>query len=89
MNGFFRQAFSTVGSKEPSSVRILFGIVILTMCAPVWVQTLRFAWSGEWVALDAQAIAYASILSALVGSLLAFARFLESREIEKNERPSS
>lgn len=78
---FLKTAFSTVGSKEPSSVRLLFGLVVITMCAPVWVQTTRFAISGIWVPMDAQAIAYGSLMATLVGSLLAYSRFLESKEM--------
>jgi len=78
---FFRTAFSTTGFKEPSSIRLLFGVVILTMCSPVWVQTLRLLCTGVWVAMDGQAIAYAGILSGLLTALLAWARAQESKDL--------
>ena len=77
---FFRTAFSTARTKEPSSIRLLFGAVILTMCAPVWVQTVRLAITGLWIPMDGQSIAYAGILSGLVTGLLAWARAQESKD---------
>jgi hypothetical protein len=86
---FFRTAFSTAGSKEPSSIRLLFGVVIITMCSPVWVQTIRLAWDGEWIPMDAQAIAYAGIMSTIVTALLAFARAQETKELSVQSQPST
>gem|GEM_PF-2199555 len=87
---FFRTAFSTAGSKEPSSIRLLFGVVIITMCAPVWVQTLRLLFLGVWIAMDGQSIAYAGIMSGMVTALLAYARAQESKELQQQpSAPSS
>ena len=85
---FFRTAFSTAGSKEPSSIRLLFGFVVVTMCAPVWVQTIRLAVTGLWVPMDGQAIAYATIIAGIVTGLLAYARTLESRDLDKPIPPT-
>ena len=86
---FLRTAFSTAGSKEPSSIRLLFGVVIITMCSPVWVQTMRLAWDGKWIPMDAQAIAYAGIMSTIVTALLAFARAQEAKELSVQSQPST
>ena len=84
---FFRTAFSTTRFKEPSSIRLLFGVVIITMCAPVWVQAIRLLCTGVWVAMDVQAIAYAGILSGLLTALLAWARAQESKDLAAQSQP--
>jgi uncharacterized membrane protein YidH (DUF202 family) len=86
---FLRTAFSTTGSKEPSSIRLLFGAVIITMLAPVWVQTIRLAATGDWIPMDGQAIAYAGIMSGMVTALLAYARAQESKEMQQQQQPAS
>ena len=85
---FFRTAFSTARTQEPSSIRLLFGVVIVSMCAPVWVQTVRLAITGAWVAMDGQAIAYAGLMSGLVTALLAYARAQESKDAASLQSPS-
>ena len=82
---FLRTAFSTAGAKEPSSIRLLFGAVIITMLAPVWVQTIRLAVNGIWIPMDGQAIAYAGIMSGMVTALLAYARAQESKELQQQQ----
>ena len=86
---FFRTAFSTYRTQEPSGIRILFGFVIVTMCSPVWVQTVRLAVTGAWVPMDGQSIAYAGIMSGLVTALLAYARSQESKDAATLQSTSS
>lgn len=84
---FLRTAFSTARTQEPSSIRLLFGAVILTMLAPVWVQTVRLAVTGAWIPMDGQAIAYAGLMSGLVTALLAYARGQESKDMQNQQQP--
>ena len=86
---YLATAFSTSGTKEPSSIRLLFGAVILSMVAPVWVQTARLAVTGKWIPMDGQAIAYAGIMSGLVTALLAYARAQESKDAATLQTPAA